>query len=120
MAGHQGVFGKMATSRPRTREQAPDEYEGAVTALASRGPTGEEDREAESGVYALFPGGVATLQRDALIEDESDDEEQADADEISSPAQRCSTLLLSSQTSPATMWMRKTLASLERCGKTAW
>ncbi|HEX3270801.1 MAG TPA: sigma-70 family RNA polymerase sigma factor, partial [Ktedonobacterales bacterium] len=70
----------MATSRPRTREQAPDEYEGVLTALVDRGPTGEEDREAEPGVYALFPGGVATLQRDTLIEDESD-EEQADADE---------------------------------------
>jgi RNA polymerase primary sigma factor len=81
MAGLQGVFGKMATSRPRTREQAPDEYEGAVTALAARGPTGEEDLEAEPGVCALFPGGVATLRRDMLIEDESDGEEQADADE---------------------------------------
>jgi RNA polymerase primary sigma factor len=81
MAGHQGVFGKMATSRPRTREQAPDKYEGVLTALASRGPTGEEDREAEPGVYALFPGGVAALRRDTLIENESDDEEQADADE---------------------------------------
>ena len=37
--------------------------------------------EAEPGVYALFPGGVATLRRDTLIGDESDDEEQADADE---------------------------------------
>ena len=58
VAGHQGVFGKMATSRPRTREQTPDEYQGVVTALAARGPSGEEDLEAEPGVYALFPGGV--------------------------------------------------------------
>jgi RNA polymerase primary sigma factor len=77
----------MATSRPRTREQAPDEYEGAVTALAARGPTSEEEMKAEPGVYALFPGGVAarsarvTLRHDTLIEDESDDEEQGDADE---------------------------------------
>jgi RNA polymerase primary sigma factor len=91
VAGHQGVFGKMATSRPGTRERAPDEYDSAVTALADSGPTGEEDVDAELGVYSVFPSGVtarkphATLQRDALIEveneDERDDQEQGDADE---------------------------------------
>ena len=51
-----GVSARWRHRRPRTREQAPDEYEGAVTALVDCGPTGEEDLEAEPGVYALLPG----------------------------------------------------------------
>src|SRR5262249_50336965 len=86
VAGHQGVFGKMAISRPGRQENRPDEYDSVLTALAVREPTGVEDAEAALGVYAIFPGNVtepvaqgsqASLQHEALIADD----EQEDADE---------------------------------------
>jgi RNA polymerase primary sigma factor len=86
--GHQGVFGKMAISRPGRQENRPDEYDSVVTALAVREPTGVEDVEAALGVYAMFPGSVtdpaaresqAALQREALIEgDEQEDAGESD------------------------------------------